>query len=101
MAVSTNVLVLLPHFLTPYSANGPAFIVGQTESGYAAVKGDLSLPATFNVMDQAFNRSTGIASLSYIFRKLLNIARGDFATRPVTTQFKHLVPRHEDPPGHH
>ncbi|KAJ7833587.1 hypothetical protein B0H14DRAFT_3142539 [Mycena olivaceomarginata] len=39
--------------------NGPAFIVGQTESGYAAVKGDLSLPATFNVMDQAFNRSTG------------------------------------------
>ncbi|KAJ7342936.1 hypothetical protein DFH08DRAFT_962964 [Mycena albidolilacea] len=35
------------------------FIVGQTDSGYAAVKGDLSLPATFNVMDQAFNRSTG------------------------------------------
>ncbi|KAJ7844543.1 hypothetical protein B0H14DRAFT_3455557 [Mycena olivaceomarginata] len=47
--------------------NGPAFIVGQTESGYAAVKGDLSLPATFNVMDQAFNRSTGIASLSTWF----------------------------------
>ncbi|KAJ7343062.1 hypothetical protein DFH08DRAFT_963071 [Mycena albidolilacea] len=27
------------------------FIVGQTDSGYAAVKGDLSLPVTFNVMD--------------------------------------------------
>ncbi|KAJ7343055.1 hypothetical protein DFH08DRAFT_1011667 [Mycena albidolilacea] len=40
-------------------ASRPAFIVGQSESGYAAVKGDLSFPATFNLIDQAFSRSTG------------------------------------------
>ncbi|KAK7043428.1 hypothetical protein R3P38DRAFT_3308996 [Favolaschia claudopus] len=41
------------------STNGPAFIVGQTESGYTAVKGDLGLPATFTVMEYSFNLSTG------------------------------------------
>ncbi|KAJ7342938.1 hypothetical protein DFH08DRAFT_938242 [Mycena albidolilacea] len=37
----------------------PAFIVGQTESGHATAKGDPPLPATFNLVDQAFTRSTG------------------------------------------
>jgi hypothetical protein len=27
--------MLLPHFITPFSASRPVFIVGQTESGYA------------------------------------------------------------------
>ncbi|KAF7343704.1 hypothetical protein MSAN_01950500 [Mycena sanguinolenta] len=39
--------------------NLPAFIVSQLESGYAAVEGDLSLPAILTVMDQTFNLSTG------------------------------------------
>ncbi|KAF7344271.1 hypothetical protein MVEN_01718400 [Mycena venus] len=37
----------------------PAFIVEQLESGYTAVKGDLSFPAILTVMDQTFNLSTG------------------------------------------
>ncbi|KAF8188764.1 hypothetical protein K438DRAFT_1971942 [Mycena galopus ATCC 62051] len=37
----------------------PAFIVSQIESGYTAVKGDLSFPAILTVMDQTFNLSTG------------------------------------------
>jgi hypothetical protein len=93
--------MLVSHFLTPCSASRAPFIVGQTDSGYAAVKGDLSLPATFNVMDQAFNRSTGMASLLCVARKLLSIVRGDFTSNAVASQFKHLVPWHEDPPAHH
>ncbi|KAF7354356.1 hypothetical protein MVEN_01124200 [Mycena venus] len=41
------------------ATSGPSFMVGQTESGYAAVKGHLSFPATFTLMDQSFNLSTG------------------------------------------
>ncbi|KAF7348689.1 hypothetical protein MVEN_01387700 [Mycena venus] len=39
----------------------PAFIVGETDSGYAAAKGELSesFPSLFTVMDQTFNISTG------------------------------------------
>ncbi|KAJ6448708.1 hypothetical protein C8R45DRAFT_1224623 [Mycena sanguinolenta] len=43
----------------------PAFIVGQTESGYTAVQGDMGFPATFTMMDQPFNLSTaGISPLT-------------------------------------
>ncbi|KAF8188943.1 hypothetical protein K438DRAFT_967177 [Mycena galopus ATCC 62051] len=42
-----------------------AFMVGQTESGYTAVQGDLGFPATFTMMDQPFNLSTaGISPLT-------------------------------------
>jgi hypothetical protein len=36
-----------------------AFTVGQTESGYAMVKADSDFPASFTLMDQTFNISTG------------------------------------------
>ncbi|KAF7340569.1 hypothetical protein MSAN_02128400 [Mycena sanguinolenta] len=38
----------------------PAFYVGQTESGYSALKGDIfiGLPAILTLMDQPFNHST-------------------------------------------
>ncbi|KAK6966839.1 hypothetical protein R3P38DRAFT_3512069 [Favolaschia claudopus] len=36
-----------------------SFMVGQTESGYTALKGKLGYPATFMVMDQVFNVTTG------------------------------------------
>ncbi|KAJ7842826.1 hypothetical protein B0H14DRAFT_2779954 [Mycena olivaceomarginata] len=42
-----------------------AFMVGQTESGYTAVQGDLGFPAIFTMMDQPFNLSTaGISPLT-------------------------------------
>ncbi|KAK7049179.1 hypothetical protein R3P38DRAFT_2872955 [Favolaschia claudopus] len=40
-----------------YGMNG--FMIGQTESGYTALKGKLGYPATFMVMDQVFNVTTG------------------------------------------
>ncbi|KAJ6448698.1 hypothetical protein C8R45DRAFT_1224619 [Mycena sanguinolenta] len=47
------------------STSLPAFIVGQTESGYTAVQGDMGFPATFTMMDQPFNLSTaGISPLT-------------------------------------
>ncbi|KAJ7877881.1 hypothetical protein B0H13DRAFT_2546065 [Mycena leptocephala] len=43
----------------------PSFTVGQTESGYAAVKSGMPLPASITVMDQTFNISTaGVLPLS-------------------------------------
>ncbi|KAJ7167061.1 hypothetical protein C8R46DRAFT_1351244 [Mycena filopes] len=41
------------------STNLAAFVVGQTESGEAAVKGDLQYPATFTLMKQSLNISSG------------------------------------------
>ncbi|KAJ6525042.1 hypothetical protein DFH09DRAFT_1329148 [Mycena vulgaris] len=47
------------------STSQSAFIVGQTDSGYAAAKGVLSIPATFTVMDHTVNLSTaGILPLT-------------------------------------
>ncbi|KAK7002280.1 hypothetical protein R3P38DRAFT_3042215 [Favolaschia claudopus] len=52
-------------FCRKTSSAAAAFIVGQTESGYTAVKGNLGLPATLTVMDLSFNRSTeGILPLT-------------------------------------
>ncbi|KAF7369672.1 hypothetical protein MVEN_00298300 [Mycena venus] len=48
------------------STNLPAFTVGQTESGYVAVNGDLEFPASVTLMDQAFFSSTaGILPLTF------------------------------------
>ncbi|KAJ6505678.1 hypothetical protein C8R47DRAFT_133960 [Mycena vitilis] len=51
-------------------ANGTdlnAFLVGQTESGYAALKGGLSSSGSLTVMDQTFNVSTaGILPLNLV-----------------------------------
>ncbi|KAJ6582372.1 hypothetical protein B0H19DRAFT_1252474 [Mycena capillaripes] len=45
--------------------NTPLFIVGQTESGFAAAKGHIGVPATFAMMDQTVNISTaGILPLA-------------------------------------
>ncbi|KAJ6452440.1 hypothetical protein C8R45DRAFT_1040655 [Mycena sanguinolenta] len=41
------------------TTNLASFYVGQTESGYSALKGDIGLPATLTLMDQTFNFSTG------------------------------------------
>ncbi|KAF7372824.1 hypothetical protein MSAN_00488400 [Mycena sanguinolenta] len=41
------------------TTNIASFYVGQTESGYAALKGDIGLPASLTLMDQTFNLSTG------------------------------------------
>jgi hypothetical protein len=65
-AVSKNGILDLPHFLTSFhTASLAAFMVGQTESGYTAVQGDLGFPAIFTMMDQPFNLSTGIISFLY------------------------------------
>jgi hypothetical protein len=58
-------------FLTAcHTAKLPAFVVGQTESGYTAVKGNLSFPATFTLMDQPFNLSTRTISFLYCPRRI-------------------------------
>ncbi|KAF7375806.1 hypothetical protein MSAN_00470400 [Mycena sanguinolenta] len=41
------------------TTNLASFYVGQTESGYAALKGDIPLPASLTLMDKTFNLSTG------------------------------------------
>ncbi|KAJ7167060.1 hypothetical protein C8R46DRAFT_1351243 [Mycena filopes] len=41
------------------SAGLSAFVVGHTESGEAALKGDLGYPATFTLMEQSLNVSSG------------------------------------------
>ncbi|KAJ7933445.1 hypothetical protein B0H13DRAFT_2306852 [Mycena leptocephala] len=40
------------------STNLPAFLVGQTESGYAAMKSEMDFPGSLTLMDQRFNIST-------------------------------------------
>ncbi|KAJ6474867.1 hypothetical protein C8R45DRAFT_1103010 [Mycena sanguinolenta] len=40
------------------TADLASFYVGQTESGYAALKGDIGLTGILTLMDQAFNHST-------------------------------------------
>ncbi|KAJ7739588.1 hypothetical protein B0H16DRAFT_1758791 [Mycena metata] len=48
------------------SPNLPAFVVGMSESGSAAVKADLGFPASLTVMDQTFNNATaGILPLYF------------------------------------
>ncbi|KAJ6541320.1 hypothetical protein B0H19DRAFT_1311366 [Mycena capillaripes] len=39
------------------------FIPGQTDSGYAAVEGNMSLPASFTAMGRNFNTSTGMTTI--------------------------------------
>ncbi|KAF8153590.1 hypothetical protein K438DRAFT_2026700, partial [Mycena galopus ATCC 62051] len=41
------------------SSNNPAFVVGQTESGYAAVNENLNLPVSLTLLGQSFFTSTG------------------------------------------
>ncbi|KAF7363230.1 hypothetical protein MVEN_00675900 [Mycena venus] len=53
------------NFCVRTGTNQASFIVGQTDSGYTAVKGDLGVPATFTMMDQTVNISTaGILPLT-------------------------------------
>ncbi|KAJ7834022.1 hypothetical protein B0H14DRAFT_3142438 [Mycena olivaceomarginata] len=74
-------------FCMEKSTKLPAFVVGQTESGYTAVKGNLSFPATFTLMDQPFNLST-------------LLTRGYFTIEFIASQCKHMVPGHDDHAGH-
>jgi hypothetical protein len=41
------------------------FIPGQTDSGYAAVEGNMSLPASFTAVGRNFNTSTGMDMLEH------------------------------------
>ncbi|KAJ7837124.1 hypothetical protein B0H13DRAFT_2368344 [Mycena leptocephala] len=48
------------------TSNLAAFTVGQTESGYAAVNGDMKYPATVTLLDEAFFSSTaGVLPLTF------------------------------------
>ncbi|KAF7366080.1 hypothetical protein MVEN_00484300 [Mycena venus] len=49
------------------SNNLPAFVVGQTDSGYAAVNQDLDFPVSFTLLGQSFTSSTGgILPLTFV-----------------------------------
>ncbi|KAJ6559627.1 hypothetical protein B0H19DRAFT_1234248 [Mycena capillaripes] len=50
--------VLKSVLITYFTANLPAFLVGQTESGYAAMKSDMDFPGSLTLMDQSYNLST-------------------------------------------
>ncbi|KAJ7652792.1 hypothetical protein DFH06DRAFT_1205694 [Mycena polygramma] len=55
------------NFCVANGTNLNAFLVGQTESGYAALKGGLELPGSLTLMDQTFNVSTaGILPLNLV-----------------------------------
>ncbi|KAK7000309.1 hypothetical protein R3P38DRAFT_2733280 [Favolaschia claudopus] len=61
--VSSSSLTLNDRVVEDCAVNGTksaAFLVGQTESGYTALKGKFGIPATFMVLDQSFNVSTGM-----------------------------------------
>ncbi|KAJ6549714.1 hypothetical protein B0H19DRAFT_1264629 [Mycena capillaripes] len=52
-------------FCVQNGTSGPEFMVGQTDSGYAAVKSYLGPPTTFSLMDQTVNISTDTISFLY------------------------------------
>ncbi|KAJ7184827.1 hypothetical protein C8R46DRAFT_1343824 [Mycena filopes] len=70
----------------------PAFIVGQTDSGYAAAKAALSMEASFNMMDQTVNQTTG-----GIFPLTLE-SRNSSAWFPGTTSIPASIRTIADPP---